>query len=80
MGSPTEELGEGVVELNGSKPHSNNSKLNQPDPSKLSGTKLPTSVHMEGLMAPAAYVAEDCFIWHQWEERPLVLWRFDAPA
>jgi hypothetical protein len=23
------------------------------------------SVYMDGSMAPAAYVAEDCFIWHQ---------------
>ena len=30
-------------------------------------------------MAPDTYVAEDGLIWHQWEERPLVLWRFDAP-
>ena len=33
-------------------------------------------VHMVGLMAPAAYVAEDGLVGHQWEERPLVLWRF----
>ena len=31
-------------------------------------------------MDPAIYVAEDCFIWHQWEERHLVLWRLDAPV
>lgn len=31
-------------------------------------------------MAPAAYVAEDCLIWNQWEERPLILWRLDVPA
>ena len=24
-------------------------------------------------MAPGVYVAEDGLIWHQWEERPLVL-------
>jgi hypothetical protein len=29
-------------------------------------------------MAPAAYVAEGGLIWHQWEGRPLVLWRRDA--
>jgi hypothetical protein len=27
---------------------------------------------MEGPMAPAAYIAENCQ--HQWEGRPLVLW------
>jgi hypothetical protein len=26
------------------------------------------------------YVAEDGLIWHQWEGRPLVLWRLDAPV
>ena len=37
------------------------------------GTKPPTNEHMEGPMAPAAYVAEDGLIWYQWKERPLVL-------
>ena len=36
-------------------------------------------VYLEGPMAPAEYVAEDGFIGHQWEKRPLVLWRLDAP-
>ena len=31
-------------------------------------------------MAPATYVAEDGLIWHQWEGRPMVLWRLDAPS
>ena len=31
-------------------------------------------------MAPAAYIAEDCAIWHQWAGRPLVLQRLDAPV
>jgi hypothetical protein len=35
---------------------------------------------MEGLMAPGAYVAEDGLVGHQWEKRPLVLGRFDAPV
>jgi hypothetical protein len=30
-------------------------------------------------MASAAYVAEDGLVKHQWEERPLVLWRLNAP-
>jgi uncharacterized lipoprotein YmbA len=30
-------------------------------------------VHMVGLVALAAYVAEDGLVCHQWEERPLVL-------
>jgi hypothetical protein len=29
-------------------------------------------------MASATYVAEDCLSWHQWEGKPLVLWRLDA--
>jgi hypothetical protein len=59
-------------------------KINQLDPlpscPELPGIKPPTRVHMEGPMVPAAYVPEDCLIWHQWDGRPLVLWRFDAPA
>ena len=35
---------------------------------------------MVGLMALAAYVVEDGLVGHQWEERPLVLWRFYAPV
>jgi hypothetical protein len=31
-------------------------------------------------MAPAAYVAEDGLVGHQWEERHLVLWRLYAPV
>jgi hypothetical protein len=30
-------------------------------------------------MAPASYVAEDGLVGHQWEERPLVLWRLLCP-
>jgi hypothetical protein len=30
---------------------------------------------MERPIAPAAYVAEDYLIWHQWEEESLVLWK-----
>jgi len=41
--------------------HRKNNPINQPDPPELLGTK------------PAAYVAEDDLIWHQWEEKPLVL-------
>jgi hypothetical protein len=26
-----------------------------------------------------AYVAVDDLVWHQWEGRPMILWRFDAP-
>jgi hypothetical protein len=36
--------------------------------------------HMVELMALAAYVAEDGLVGHQWQERPLVLWRFYGPV
>ena len=49
-----------------------------PPPPELPGTKLPIKEGpMGGPMAPAACVAEDGFIWHQWEGRLLVLWRLD---
>jgi len=31
-------------------------------------------------MVPATYVAEEGIVWHQWEEKPLVLWRPDDPG
>jgi hypothetical protein len=37
-------------------------------------------MNLVGLTAPAAYVAEDDLVGYQWEERPLVLWMFYAPA
>jgi len=33
---------------------------------------------MEGPIAPAAYIAEDCLIWYQWEWRCFILRRLDA--
>jgi hypothetical protein len=36
-------------------------------------------LYMDGSVVPAAYITEDCIIWHQWERRPLVLWRLVAP-
>jgi hypothetical protein len=35
---------------------------------------------MEGLMAPATYVAEDGLVVHQWEEQLLGLKAFNAPV
>jgi hypothetical protein len=35
---------------------------------------------MVGLMAPAAYAAEDGLVGHQWEKRPFVLWKLYAPV
>jgi hypothetical protein len=43
-------------------------------PPEFPGTKYPTKQYIwREPMALAAYVAEDAHIWHQWEERPLVL-------
>jgi hypothetical protein len=50
--------------------------MNQPVYPELPGTKP----SMEGPMAPGTYVAEDGFVGQQWEERPLVLGRLDAPV
>ena len=38
------------------------------------------SVHLEGTMAPATHEIEDDFVGHQWEERPLVPLRLNAPV
>ena len=35
---------------------------------------------MEGPITPAAYVAENGLVWHQWKQKPLVLWRLNALA
>ena len=37
-------------------------------------------IHMEGPRAPAAYVAENGLVGHQWEEQPLGLKEFNAPV
>jgi len=38
------------------------------------------AIYMDRPMAPAAYVAEDGLVGHQWEENPLVLPRLDLPV
>ena len=61
-------------------PRKKNNNINYPDPTELPGTKPPTKKYTWRYpMAPVVDVA-DCLIWHQWEWRPLVLWRLDAPA
>ena len=37
-------------------------------------------ISIQDAKAPAAYVAEDGLVGHQWEERPLGLRVFDAPV
>jgi hypothetical protein len=42
----------------------------------------PRKIHgdTEEPMVPAAYVAEDGLLGHQWEKKPLLLWKIDAPG
>ena len=54
--------------------------LTSQTPTELPGTKPLTRVHTEGPMAAAAHIAMDGLIWHQWEERSLVLLMLDAPV
>jgi hypothetical protein len=42
-------------------------------PQSSQGVNYQQKVHMKGPMAPAAYVAEDGLVGHQWKERSLVL-------
>jgi hypothetical protein len=35
---------------------------------------------MDVSMTPAIHVAEDCLISHQWESRPLILYRLKSPV
>jgi hypothetical protein len=37
-------------------------------------------IYMEGPMVLAKYVTEDVLVVHQWEERALSPWVFDAPV
>jgi hypothetical protein len=50
------------------------------EPRDPSGRVRRSSVYMDGTMALAMYVVVDYHIWHQWGEKPLVLWRLVAPA
>jgi hypothetical protein len=51
-------------------PHRKNNNINQPDAQELPGAKPSTK---EGPISTVIYVAEDVLIWHQWEEKLLVL-------
>ena len=44
------------------------------------GTAIWTNLYSPELVSLVAYVAEDGLVSHQWEERPLVLWRLYAPV
>ena len=77
MGIPMGELREGQKELKGFAARYEE-KQYQPSrtlpPTLLGAHKDKTTslkVNTEGLLALTAYVAEDDFIWHHWEGRPL---------
>ena len=72
-GSPIEELGEVLKEMKGFATYMKNNSINQPEPHTCYGLNNLPRVHMEGPMAPPAYVAEDSLVGNQYEERPLVL-------
>jgi len=40
----------------------------------------PSKSNMDRTMAPAAYVAEDSLVGHEWEEKPLILPRLNLPV
>jgi hypothetical protein len=62
----------------GLQPHRTSTNEPPPPPTpQLPGTKPSTRVHMGEPMSLGAYVAEDVLVGHQWQERPLVLWRLD---
>jgi len=50
--------------------HRKNNNINPPDPPR---TKPPTNGYTCRDSYPATYVAEDGIVWHQKEEKPLVL-------
>ena len=52
--------------------------VNYPDAEARGDWTTHQRVHIERFMALAVYVAEDGLVGHQWEERCLILWGFDA--
>ena len=73
MGTPKEELGEGLKELKGFATIERTTISTNQTPQSSQGLNYKPKNLMVGLMAPAVYVAEDGLAGHQWEERPLVL-------
>jgi hypothetical protein len=63
------EIEKGLKKLKRFTTHRKNNNINQPEPPEFLGTKPPTRVHMQGLMAPETYVVENGLDWHQWKER-----------
>jgi hypothetical protein len=80
-GFPVEELDKRMKELKGFATHRKNNNIKQPNTPKLPGTKPPTKEYTwRDLGLQLYYVDEDVLVRHQWEERPLVLRRLDAPV
>lgn len=77
MGTPMEELGEGVKEPKGfATPWEEQEyQPTRPFPPPPNSQELN---HQRIPMAPAVYVAEDGLVWHQKEGKPWVLRRLDA--
>ena len=61
-GVPNGEV-KGLKEMKGLQPHRKNNNIN---PLELPGSKPYQGIHMEGPMAPAAYVAKNNLVRHQW--------------
>jgi hypothetical protein len=69
-----EDLEEGLKELKGFATLEEEQQYQPTRPPRaLKDSTTNQRIHMDRSMAPAAYIAEDCLIWHQREGRPLVL-------
>ena len=79
-GSPGDELEKGMKELRGpTAPCVGGATVSTIQTPEARGDwTTHQRVHIERLMALAVYVAEDGLVGHQWEERCLILWGFDA--
>ena len=81
MGSPIEELEKGLKELRGFAAAWRKQQCQSAGPPRAPQDWITKQrVHMEGPMALGAYVAEDGLVGHEWEELPLGLRVFNAPA
>ena len=80
-GTLIEEQGKGLKELNGDgNPIGISIISTNLDPSKLPETVTNQRAYMGWSMALGTYVAENCFVWPQWERMCLILWRLDTPG
>ena len=67
------EVEKGLKELKGSEATQEKRQYELTSTPRAPGTKPPIKENTEGLVALAAYVAEDGLVSFQWEERPLGL-------